>query len=152
VPDKASHPILRGVKDAWAEIGAYNADPIAGSEVLLTAQPLDGMEPTSPPDATKKPMPGAWVRSYKSASGKEGRVFASTYGASCDLVNEGFRRTVVNACLWTTGQEAAIKPDADISIVGPFHPTWSPGYHRAKSVKPEDLAGWDSPIMPEEKK
>ena len=152
VPDKASHPILRGVKDMWAEIGAYNASPIEGSEILAMAQPLTGMEPTSPPDETKKPMPGAWVRTYKSASGKSGRVFASTCGASCDLLNEGFRRMLVNACFWSAGLEAAIKPDADISIVGPFHSTWSPGFHRAKSVKPEDLAGWDSPIMPEEKR
>jgi type 1 glutamine amidotransferase len=152
VPEEKNHPILRGVENVWAEIGAYNAYPIEGSEILAMAQPLSGMEPSSPPDETKKPMPGAWVRTYASASGKAGRVFTSTYGASCDLMNEGFRRMVVNACFWAAGLEDAIKPDADISLVGSFHSTWSPGYHRAKSVKPEDLAGWESPILPEEKK
>ena len=152
VPEKASHPILRGVKDAWAEIGAYNAYPIEGSEVLVNAQPLAGMEPASPIDETKKPMPGAWVREYKSASGKTGRVFATTYGASGDLVNDGFRRLLVNACLWTLGLDNAIKPDNDISIVGPFRPTWHGGAKRAKDIQPEDLAGWDSPILPEDKK
>jgi hypothetical protein len=151
VPDKTGHPILRGVKDAWAEIGAYNAYPIEGSEVLAMAQPLAGMEPNSPPDETKKPMPGAWVRTYRSASGKSGRVFATTYGASGDLVNEGFRRMVLNACLWAMGLENSIKPDGEIGLVGPFRPTWHGGAKRAKDLKPEELAGWDSPILPDEK-
>ena len=94
-------------------------------------------------------MPGAWVREYKSESGKSGRVFASTYGASGDLVNEGFRRMIVNACLWAMGLENAIKPDNDISLVGPLRPTFHGGTQRAKDVKPEQLAGWDSPILPE---
>jgi len=149
VPAQAAHPVLIGVKDMWAQIGAYNAYPIEGSAVLAMAQPLAGMKPDSPPDATKKPMPGAWVRTYKSESGKEGRVFASTYGASDDLLNEGFRRMVVNAAFWAVGLEAAIKPDADISFVGPFRPTWNGGTKRAAGVKPEDLAGWDTPIWPE---
>jgi type 1 glutamine amidotransferase len=152
VPDQAGHPILTGVKDMWAEIGAYNAYPIEGSTVLAMAQPLSGMEPTSPIDETKKPMPGAWVRTYKAASGKEGRVFASTYGASCDLVNEGFRRMIVNACFWAAGLEGAIKPDNDISLVGPLRPTWSGKNKRAAHVLPEQLAGWDSPVLPEEVK
>jgi hypothetical protein len=97
-------------------------------------------------------MPGVWVRTYKSASGKEGRVFASTYGASGDLLNDGFRRMLVNACFWAAGLETAIKPDMDTSIVGPYRPTWHGGIKRATGVKPEDLAGWDSPIWPEPKK
>lgn len=152
VPDEAGHPILRGVKDMWAEIGAYNAYPIEGSEVLANAIPLAGMEPTSPPDETKTPMPGAWVREYKSASGKSGRVFTSLYGASGDLVNDGIRRMLVNACLWTLGLEDAIKPDNEIGFVGPFRPTWMGTVKRAKDITPEELAGWDSPILPEEKK
>ena len=150
VPGKAAHPILTGVKGMWVEIGAYNANPIEGSEVLAMAQPLTGMTPDSPADETKKPMPGAWVRTYKSESGREGRVFASTYGASGDLVNEGFRRMIVNATFWAVGLEKAIKPDADISFVGPLRPTWLGGVKRAAHVKPEDLAGWDAPIWPEE--
>jgi Trehalose utilisation len=152
VADKKSHPVLRGVKNAWAEIGAYNAYPIEGSEVLAMAQPLNGMEPTSPNDDSKTPMPGVWVREYKSKSGKSGRVFASTYGASGDFVNEGFRRMVVNGCLWAMGLENAIKPDNNISLLGQLRPTFHGGAKRAKDVKPEELAGWDSPILPDEKK
>ncbi len=149
VPDQAAHPVLIGVKNAWAEVGAYNANPIEGSEILLMAQPLIGMTPDSPVDPTKKPMPGAWVRTYKSEAGKEGRVFTTTCGGSGDLINDGFRRLLVNAAFWAVGLESAIKPDADISFVGPYRPTWNGKTKRAAGVKPEDLAGWDSPILPE---
>ena len=147
VPTQLEHPVLCGVQHAWAEIGAYNASPIEGSTVLAMAQPLLGMKPDSPDDQTKKPMPGAWVRTYKSTSGKEGRVFASTYGASGDLANDGFRRMLVNACFWTTGLEKSIKPDMDVKLVGEFHPTWLGTYKRAGNVKPADLADYESPIM-----
>ena len=148
MPDKANHPVLTGVKQMWAEIGAYNADPIAGSEILAMAQPLAGMKPDSPNDDTKKPMPGAWVRTYKSGSGKEGRVFASTYGASGDLENDGFRRMLVNASYWCVGMEAKIKPEMNVSIVGPYHPTWLGVNKRSAHVKPDDLQGWETAIFP----
>lgn len=149
VPAMSQHPILSGVKSIWVEIGAYNAYPIEGSEILAMAQPLTGMTADSPADETKKPMPGAWVRTYNGEAGKQGRVFTSTYGASGDLVNDGFRRMLVNACFWTIGLEKAIKPDADISLVGTYRPTWMDTVKRAAHVKPEDLAAWDSPIWPE---
>ncbi len=152
VPEQAGHPILIGVKKMWAEVGAYVAHPIEGSEILAMAQPLAGMTPTSPTDDTKKPMAGAWVRTYKSASGKEGRVFASTYGASCDLENDGFRR---HACerlfLGRLGWKRRSNPDMAIDLVGPFRPTWNGTTKRAAGVTPADLAGWDTPIWPEKK-
>jgi hypothetical protein len=149
VPAQASPPVLTGVKDVWAAAGAYVAHPLDGSDVLLMAQPLLGMTPDSPINPAKNPMAGAWVRTYRSNSGKEGRVFTSTYGCSNDLVNDGFRRMLVNAAFWTTGLDSAIKPDLDISFVGPYRPTWLGENKRATGVKPEDLAGWDSPIWPE---
>ena len=148
VPEQAAHPVLTGVKDMWAEIGAYVAHPIEGSTVLAMAHPLTGMTPDSPDDKAKTPMPGAWVRTYKSSSGKEGRVFASTYGASGDLANEGFRRMLVNACFWTTGLEKSIKPDLNISLLGPYNPTWLGTMRRSGTVKPRDLVGYESPILP----
>jgi len=151
IPEKSSHPILIGVKDMWAVIGAYNADPIEGSDILVMAQPLAGMTPDSPVDTSKKAMPGAWVRTYKSESGKEGRVFATTYGASDDLLNEGVRRMAINAIFWAAGLEADIKGDIDISLVGELRPTWTGKNKRATGIKPEDLAGWDSPIWPDAK-
>ena len=149
VPDKAGHPILRGVKDMWVQCAGYNADPLQPSEVLAMAQPLLGMEPDSQPDPARKPVPGAWTRSYQGELGKSGRVFTSTYGASNDIENEGYRRMLVNACFWAVGFEDAIKADADVSFVGPYHATWRKGRGRRRDgLKPEDLAGWESPIVP----
>ena len=148
VPENAGHPVLTGVKNPWSELGAYNAHPIEGSEILAMAQPLAGMSPDSPDDTTKTPMAGAWVRTYRSESGKVGRVFASTYGGPGDLMNDGFRRMLVNACFWAAGIEAAIKPDLKTDIVGPYRPTWLGTNKRAGSVKPEALAGYDTPILP----
>ncbi len=148
-PGEATHPVLTGVKDMWVEIGAYNASPIEGSKILAFAQPLLGMTPDSPVDEAKKPMPGVWVRAYKSESGKEGRVFTTVYGASGDFMNEGFRRMLVNACFWTLGAESAISADNDISLVGAYRPSWMGKVKRARAMKPENLAGWDSPLWPE---
>jgi len=148
VPEKAKHPVLSGVTKMWAELGGYNASPIEGSEILAMAQPLTGMTPDAPNDDTKPPMAGAWVRTYKSDSGKEGRVFTTTYGGSGDLENDGFRRMSVNAAFWTIGLESAIKPDLDTAIVGPYRPTWMGVNKRNAHVKPEDLAGWTTPILP----
>ena len=152
VPGRAGHAILAGVTNAWAEIGAYHADPIAGSEVQAMAQPLAGMRPDSPADETRKPVPGVWVRNYSYEGGPSARVFTTTYGASGDLENDGFRRLLVNGCFWAAGLEAAIRPDLETAIVGPYRPSWMKGRTRAAAVKPQDLAGWDTPVWPEESK
>jgi hypothetical protein len=142
----SQHPILRGVKDVWAQSGGYTADPIRGSEILALGQILDGMAPDSPPAADKKEVPVAWVRTYRAPSGRSGRVFTTTHGASEDLLNDGFRRMAVNGILWAAGLESAIRPDGDISFVGPFQPSAYSFGGFVKGLKPADLAGWDSPI------
>ena len=146
--DQATHPILRGVKDVWVQSGGYTAKPIDGSQVLATGQILDGMTPGSPAAPGKELMPVAWYRTYTSASGTSGRVFTTTHGASEDLLNDGFRRMSINACLWAAGLESAIAPASDISFVGPYHPTTFNFEGYVKGVKPSDLAGWDAPILP----
>lgn len=149
VPGKAGHPILRGVKDMWVQCAGYQADPLAPSEVLATAQPLVGMEPDSAADPEFAPVPAAWTRSYTGKSTAPGRVFTSTYGASNDIENEGFRRMLVNACFWAAGLEDAIRPDANVSFVGPYHATWRKDRgRRREGLKPEDMAGWESAIVP----
>jgi hypothetical protein len=112
------HPILRGVKDIWVQAGGYVGKPTSG-DILTMAQPLNGMTPDSPADATKPPMPSEWTRTYKSASGKEGRVFTSLYGTSEDITNEGYRRLLVNGMFWAVGLEDKITPDLNIAFVGP---------------------------------
>ena len=153
VPEQAKHPILRGVKNMWAQCGGYNANPLKPYTTLAMAQPLKGMSPDSPDDETRKPVPGAWTRHYMGKDGKtRGRVFTSTYGASNDIESEGYRRLLINACFWVVGMEKDIKVDSNVNFVGPFNGTWSRGKGRRKSgTKPSDLAGWDSPIVPLQK-
>ncbi|MBL8830078.1 MAG: ThuA domain-containing protein, partial [Planctomycetaceae bacterium] len=145
VDDKKSHPILRGVKDVWVQAGGYVGKPTDG-EILTFAQPLNGMTPESPVDATKPPMPSEWTRTYKSASGKAGRVFTSLYGTSEDILNDGYRRLLVNGCFWALGLEDTIKPDAVIAFVGPFRPNTFGNGSYARGIKPEMYAGFESPI------
>ncbi len=152
VPSKKDHPILRGVKKMWVQCGGYFANPLQPSEVLAMAQPLLGMEPDSKPDPKRKPVPAAWTRSYEGKSGKSGRVFTSTYGASNDIENEGYRRMLINACFWAVGLEDEIKSDANVSFVGEYNATWRRGRGRRRAnLRPQDLAGWEVPIVPLQK-
>lgn len=147
VPGAESHPVLRGVTRPWVQSGGYWTDPMPDSTILAMAQPLAGMTEDSPPVEGKKPCPGAWVRTYTGQNGQHGRVFTTTYGASEDLLNEDFRRMMVNACFWAAGMEKSIEPKLNVEFVGPYHPvTFSFGGYR-RGVKPLDMAGWDSPIM-----
>jgi hypothetical protein len=143
---QASHPILRGVKDVWAESGVYTANPIEGSQILAMGEILDGMTPDSPVSTQKPAQPVAWYRTYTGASGTSGRVFTTTHGASEDLLNEGFRRMMVNATLWAAGLEAAIRPDGPIAFIGPYVPSRFNFNGFVKRLKPSDMAGWDAPI------
>ena len=145
VEDKKAHPILRGVKDIWVQAGGYVGKPTDG-EILTMAQPLNGMTPDSPADEKKPPMPSEWTRTYKGTSGKEGRVFTTLYGTSDDITNEGYRRMVVNGCLWALGMENAIKPDLEIAFIGPFKPNKFGGGAYARGIKPEMYAGYESVI------
>ena len=145
VPEKASHPILRGVKDVWVQVGGYVGKPTDG-EILTMAQPLNGMTPDSPADDKKPPQPSEWTRTYKSASGKVGRVFTTLYGTSEDITNEGYRRLVMNGIFWAVGLESAIKPDLNIAFVGPFKPNTYNGGAYARGIKPEMYAGFESQI------
>ena len=103
------------------------------------------------PIPNKPPSPSIWVRTYKSASGKEGRVFTSTQGASEDIISEGVRRCIINGVFWCMGLEENIKADMDVAFVGPYQPTTFSFGGGRKKVKPTDLAGFESPIMPKKK-
>lgn len=147
VPAQAGHPVMSGVKDMHAMAGAYSAVPMPNSTILANNQVLTSMEVGAAPLAGKPPQPAAWVRTYKSKSGKEGRVFCSTQGASEDILSEGVRRMIVNATLWCMGMESAIKADADVSFVGPYHPTTFSFKPAIKDAKPGEITGWDTPIL-----
>ena len=53
-------------------------------------------------------------------SGKTGRVFTTTHGASEDLLNEGFRRMAVNAVPVGRRPRGGDRADGDIGFVGPY--------------------------------
>ncbi len=140
------HPILRGVKDVHTQCGGYNAHPRDGSVVLAKGQILNGMAFDDPPDPSKELLPVAWVRHYQADNSKS-RVFATTHGASEDILNEGFRRMLVNAHLWCLGMDDAIKAEGNVAFVGPYNPVTSNFDGYRKGVKPVDIEGWDTPIL-----
>ena len=149
VPGREDHPIFRGVSNVHVQSGGYQAYPIEGSDLLAVGEVLNGMEPYAAPDPEKERLPVVWTRTYEGTDGRVGRAFTTTHGASEDFLNEGFRRMLVNAALWTTGLEHEIDGDDDVSFVGPYLPVpfAFDGYRRG--VRPSDLAGWDAPIMSE---
>ncbi len=139
------NPILRGVADVWVQAGGYVGKPTSGT-VLTVAQPLNGMKQDSPPDASKPPMPSEWTRSYAAADGHQARVFTSLYGASEDLLNDGYRRLVVNGCFWALGLESAITPQLAVGFVGPYKPNTFGDHAFARGIKPAMYADLASPI------
>lgn len=145
--ESKDHPILRGVTNPWAQCGGYWADPMPNSVVLTHSQPLESMEKDAKPAEGKDPCPGCWVRTYKSKSGTEGRVFTTTSGASEDILDDDFRRMIVNGCLWAAGMENDIKANNDVGFVGPYYPTTYNNLAYRLDVKPQDMAGWNAAIM-----
>ena len=147
-PGEQGHPILRGIKDGdiWGPTDVYRVRlPLPGdSKPLVLGQVLEGMSPTDP--AVSGPqnepmMPVAWVKTFTGKSGKPGRVFTTTMGASRDLESEGTRRMLVNACYWALGLEDKIPEKSDVTIVGEYKPLpFGFGAHK-KGVRPADLAG-----------
>ena len=143
--EASSNAIVKGVKDAWVHCGGYVGKPTSG-DILAYAQPLDSMEPDGKPAADMPPMPSDWTRTYTSGSGKTGRVYTTLYGASEDILNEGYRRLLINGTLWAVGLEKAITPDLNISFVGPYNPTTFRNKGWVKGIKPSQYAKLDSPI------
>ncbi|MCE7061660.1 ThuA domain-containing protein [Dyadobacter sp. CY343] len=145
---QASHPIMTGVKDMWVQSGGYTAEP--KGMVLARGQVLNGMTATSAPDPSKELLPVAWVKEYQVPGGMKGRSFTTTHGASEDILNDGFRRMAINAMFWGLGMEKAINAKNDIAFAGPYKPTTFNFSGYKANVKPADLAGFESLIMPGE--
>ncbi len=152
VDSQKDHPVLRGVENPWTQSGGYWTEPMSDSQILAMTQPLASMNKDAEPAADKKPCPNAWTRTYSGKNGTTGRVFNTTSGASEDILDEGFRRMMINACFWAVGMEDAIQSDSNIDLVGDYNPsTFQMNSNYYVGVKPSELAGWDSPIMPTDK-
>lgn len=123
-----NHPILSGIKDGgiWVPTDVYEVRlPLpGGSTPLVLGQVLAGMNAADPPAGSGNDplMPVAWVRTCESLNGTKARVFTTTMGSSQDLLNEGFRRMLVNAVYWTLGLESRIQPRANVDLVGAYQP------------------------------
>tara|TARA_B110000305_G_C19462495_1_gene655520 strand:- start:2494 stop:3582 length:1089 start_codon:yes stop_codon:yes gene_type:complete len=146
IPAKASHPILRGVSQVHVHAGGYNAEPAGDWNILTMAQPLLTMLPDGSPDPEKPPMASEWTRTYQGQDGKTGRVFASLYGASEDILNPGYRRLILNGIYWSMGIEDQIRSDSDIAFIGPYEPNTFGQRREAKGVLPSAYEGLATPI------
>ena len=148
------HPVNSGVTQMHTYSGAYSSQPPADATPLLEVQVLNTLEASDEINTEKPIVSAGWSRDhYVAPSGdkKKARVVYTSYGASEDVLDEDARRFLVNACLWAGGWEDVITPDLDVSIVGGFDPVpYTTGAFARQGVKPSDLAGWDSQVMPAE--
>jgi hypothetical protein len=149
-PAMKDHPIVRGIGegDIWGPTDVYGVRlPLPGdSRPVILGAVLAGMKPDDQPVAGKPNdpmMPVAWIKTYKTSSGKAARVFTTTMGASQDLASEGLRRLLVNACYWCLGMEDQIPAKSDVAVVGKYEPT--PFGHNTykRGVKPADHVAVD---------
>ena len=134
-----NHPILKGVTDVFGTSDVYgirNLKPTA--QVLLYGATLTGMKPTDPVKLETSLMPLAWTRTYTGKSGNTNRVFCTTMGASVDLISEGLRRLLVNACYWALEMEDRIPQKSNVDYVGAYNPTFYGFGDYKKGVKPAD--------------
>jgi hypothetical protein len=146
-PGAKDHPILKGIRngDVFGPTDVYTVHlPLPGdSKPLVLGEVVAGLRPNDPAVKGKKNdpmMPVAWVRTYSPPGGKKARVFCTTMGASQDLLYEGTRRMLVNACYWAVGLEKQIPPKSKVDLVGEYRPRPFRFGGFKKGMKPEDFA------------
>jgi len=142
VQGQEQHPILRGIASGaiWVPTDVYRVRlPLPeGTQPLVLGEVLEGMKESDAPAAGQQNdpmMPVAWTRSYRGA-----RTFTTTMGSAQDMLNEGFRRLLVNACYWAIGLEARIDAQANVDLIGAYDPLPFKFGGAAKGVKVSDLA------------
>jgi hypothetical protein len=146
VKGQESHPILRGINSGaiWVPTDVYKVRlPLPdGAQPLVLGTVLEGMNPSDAPVAGKQndPMlPVAWTKTYTGAQGRAARIFTTTMGSAQDLLNESFRRLLVNACYWSIGMESRITERSSVELVGAYQPLPFKFGGAARGVKPSDL-------------
>jgi type 1 glutamine amidotransferase len=141
VNGQETHPILRGIKSGriWVPTDVYKVRlPLPeGVHPLVLGQVLEGMNSTDAPVAGKQNdpmMPVAWTKTYSGV-----RIFTTTMGSAKDLLNESFRRLLVNACYWAMRMEKRIDERSSVELVGAYDPLPFKFGGAAKGLKPSDF-------------
>ena len=127
-PSHSNHPVLRGVApQIFVHTDVNSVERLTPNEVVLFhGQVLSGLQPTDPPvtdNRKDKRMPFAWFKNYTAPSGKQGRSFTTTAGASVDWLSEDLRRLMVNAMLSLTGHESDIPTKSNVNFVDDYQPS-----------------------------
>lgn len=142
----SNHPVVRGVGEIFVTTDVYEAHPPPDSTVLARGEVVAGMRPGDPSAQGEKkdsrgkarklndpPMPVAWVR--EPVPGQ--RVFTTTMGSATDLLDEDFRRLIVNSVYWAVGLEVPVR--AESALWGNYQPSpYGFGKWR-RGVRPADL-------------
>ncbi|MDA1018525.1 MAG: ThuA domain-containing protein [Planctomycetota bacterium] len=89
----SNHPVLRGVADTiFCHTDVNSVKRLTASDVVLfRGQVLSGLKPSDPPVTDQRKdvrMPFAWFKTYTAPSGKQGRSFSTTAGASLDWLRD----------------------------------------------------------------
>ncbi len=127
VSSQRNNPVLRGVADTiFCHTDVNSVERLTPKDlVLMQGQVLSGLNPMDPPVTDKRKdvrMPFAWFKTYTAPSGKEGRSFSTTAGASLDWQSEDLRRLMVNAIYSLTGHEKDISEKSNVNFVGEYKP------------------------------
>jgi hypothetical protein len=141
-----NHPIMRGIAEnsIWGPTDVYGVRlPLPGdASTVILGQVLDGMNANDSAATGKQNdpmMPVAWTKTYTGTAGKPARVFATTMGASQDLLSPGVRRLLVNACYWALGLEPQISETSSVDLVGTYEPSPFKFNGARKGIRPADL-------------
>lgn len=146
----AKHPILNSVSDIFALSDVYGINRVkhGNSTILVHGVVTESLLADSADVPGKKPQPAVWLKKYKAPNGKPGQLVGSTFGSSCDLMNDGLRRLFINSAYFLTGLEVPKK--AEITLVDPLIPSEfafirQKGYFKKLNLKPADFTWGKSP-------
>ncbi len=146
------HPILTGVHGVFGTTDVYEAAPPSDATIIMRGEVVAGMTESDPmatgrkrtrdgreQDLNDPRMPIAWIREVPNEKGHANKVLTTTMGAATDLLNEGFRRFLVNASYWSVNL-GKIPARANVDFIGKFEPSKFGFEGFKKGVKPSDLS------------
>jgi hypothetical protein len=146
VKGQERHPILRGIQSGaiWVPTDVYRVrlPLLDGAQPLVLGEVLEGMNSADAPASGQQNdpmMPVAWTRTFTGAQAKPARVFTTTMGSAQDLLSEGFRRLLVNACYWAIQMEGRIGERLSVALVGTYQPLPFKFGGAARGVRPSEM-------------